>query len=147
MAKLLGIAIKPAKFAPMQTLETGRLDRQQGVVGDKRSKPGKRQVTLMSLAAWQTACTGLGVELPWTTRRANLLVDDLPLKETTGSRLLLGDAVLEITGETDPCKRMEAAHAGLFDALLPDWRGGVTCRVLQGGELTIGMDVILEPQK
>ena len=40
---------------------------------------------------------------------------------------------LQITGETDPCKKMEMAHTGLEQALTPDWRGGVTCRVIQAG--------------
>jgi MOSC domain-containing protein YiiM len=33
---------------------------------------------------------------------------------------------------------MDAAHAGLLKALFPDWRGGVTCRVLEGGVITLG---------
>ena len=28
---------------------------------------------------------------------------------------------------------MEMAHTGLEQALTPDWRGGVTCRVIQAG--------------
>ena len=46
-----------------------------------------------------------------------------------------------ITDETDPCNRMEEQHAGLQAALGPDWRGGVTCRVVQGGEVTLGDQV------
>ena len=55
----------------------------------------------------------------------------------------MGDALLEITGETDPCARMEQVHKGLFQALARHWRGGVTCRVLKGGELLKGMLVEL----
>ena len=145
MAKLLGIAIKSAKYAPMQELASAEVTPEKGIIGDHRGKPGKRQITVMSLADWNTACTEVGKELPWLTRRANLLVDDLPWQEMAGSRLLLGDVVLEITGETDPCQRMETACPGLFNALHPGWRGGVTCRVLRGGNLHPGMDVILEP--
>lgn len=145
MAKLLGIAIKSAKYAPMQEQTSAEVTLEKGIAGDHRGKPGKRQVTVMSLTAWNTACAEIGEALPWTTRRANLLVDDLPLQETTGSRLLIGNVVLEITGETDPCKRMETARAGLFNALNTEWRGGVTCRVLQGGTLATDMDVTLEP--
>ncbi len=81
--------------------------------------------------------------MPWTERRANLLVEDLPLVGAKGSRIVLGDAILEITGETDPCSRMKAVHEGLFDVLSRDWRGGVTCRVLQGGLLALDMEVEL----
>lgn len=38
MPKLLNIAVRSAKYAPMQTLESGLLDTRQDVIGDKRSK-------------------------------------------------------------------------------------------------------------
>ena len=68
---------------------------------------------------------------------------NLPLIQSTGPRILIGDAVLEITGETDPCSRMEKAQQGLFAPLSRDWRGGVCGRVVQGGVLALGMDVEL----
>lgn len=142
-AKLLGIAIKPTRRGPMLAVTAVELSVESGLAGDSRGKPGARQVTLLSQAAWRAACSELDVEVPWTTRRANLLVDDLPLFQSTGCRILIGQAVLEVTGETDPCARMEAAQSGLFDALRGDWRGGVCCRVVQGGTLTVGLDVEL----
>lgn len=142
-ARLLGIAVKPRRLQPMQLIDAGELSLQAGLVGDSRGKPGPRQVTLLSLAAWHAACNEIGVILPWTERRANLLVGDLPLYQSAGSRIVIGDAVLEISGETDPCARMTAVHPGLFDALVPDWRGGICCRVLRGGAITLGMEVEL----
>lgn len=141
MAKLLGIAIKPQRLQPMHLLSIAELSIARGVVGDSRGKPGPRQVTLMSQTAWHAACKELGVLLPWTERRANLLVEDLPLYQSVGLQIVIGDTVLEITGETDPCSRMETAHPGLYEVLARDWRGGVCCRVLQGGQLALGMDV------
>lgn len=127
----------------MQLIHSGELSLHAGLVGDSRGKPGPRQVTLMTQAAWHAACAEIGILLPWTERRANLLVAELPLHQTTGSRIVIGDAVLEITGETDPCERMSAVHPGLFNALAPDWRGGVCCRVLRGGSITLGMGLEL----
>lgn len=145
MAKLIGIAVKPQKLQPMQVLSAGELSITGGVAGDCRGQPGPRQVTLLSQSSWQTACAEIGVDLPWEARRANLLVDDLPLHQSIGTHIVLGDAVLEITGETDPCERMEAVHPGLRTALSHNWRGGVCCRVLQGGPLAMGMPVRLAP--
>lgn len=142
-AKLIGIAIKPKRLQPMQELTLVQLSVELGLAGDSCGKPSARQVTLLSQTAWRAACAELGVDLPWTTRRANLLVDDLPLLQTTGSRILLGNAVLEISGETDPCSRMEKAQQGLLKALNRDWRGGVCCQVVQGGLLELGMNVEL----
>lgn len=145
MAKLVGIAVKPQKLQPMQVLSAAELSIAEGLAGDCRGQPGPRQVTLLSQAAWQAACAELGVDLPWESRRANLLVDELPLHQSIGAYIALGDAVLEITGETDPCERMEAVHPGLRDALSHHWRGGVCCRVLRGGPLVLGMPVKLVP--
>jgi MOSC domain-containing protein YiiM len=146
VAKLLGIAIKPRPKEEMLLCEQALIEPEYGLVGDCCGKPGKRQITLLNFDDWQAACADLGVELPWQTRRANLLVDHLPLDQSTGSRILLGEVVLEITGETDPCERMEQAHAGLFQALISNWRGGVTCRVITGGAIHTGMSVTLEPK-
>ena len=138
MAKLIGIAVRPPNTRAMQEVKQARITPAEGLIGDKRSRPGRRQVTLMSQAVWRQVCAELGDELHWTTRRANLLVDDLPLYNTTGGQVRIGEVVLEITGETDPCMKMEAARQGLLDALKPEWRGGVTCRVMQAGRLWVG---------
>ena len=93
---------------------------------------------------WLAACDELGKSLPWTTRRANLQIEGIDLFETSGATLQIGDVVLKVTGETDPCQRMEQAAKGLFRALMPRWRGGVCCRVIQGGTIRIGDSVQLE---
>ena len=145
MARLLGIAVKPRRKGVLSTHDEAQITLQNGVIGDWRGKPGKRQVTLMSLSDWQHACAELGVDLPWETRRANLVVDDLPLYQTTGARIVIGDVLLEVTGETEPCERMEEAQPGLYAALDSHWRGGVTCRVLANGIVRVGMEVELIP--
>ncbi len=136
MARLLGIAYKPKRRAAVITCERAQITEEAGLLPDHRGKPGKRQITVMSLTAWQAACDELGVALPWYERRANLLVDELPLYQSTGRQIRIGEVLLEITGETDPCARMDEVQPGLFAALQPHWRGGVNCRVLHGGIIT-----------
>ena len=114
-----------------------------GVAGDARGVRAGRQVTVVFREGWEAACRDLGVELPWTTRRANLLIEGVPVPRQ-GRRLVIGDAVLEVTQETQPCQVMEAAHRGLREALTPEWRGGVCCRVVQGGTIRIGDRVDVE---
>lgn len=136
--RLLGIALRSRTRAPMQEPERAEVTTDAGVVGDFRGKPGKRQLTLIAREAWQAACRELGVTLPWTMRRANLLVEGLTLEQSAGRRLRIGPVLLEVTMETDPCQVMDAQHPGLRAALKPDWRGGVSCRVLEGGTLARG---------
>jgi MOSC domain-containing protein YiiM len=142
--RLIGIARREGKRAPMEELERARVETASGVAGDFRGRPGKRQVTVLTAPGWRAACEDLGRELPWTARRANLFVDGIPLANTTGRRLVIGSLVLEITGELDPCSRMDEADEGLCRALTPDWRGGVTTRVLAGGDIDVGDGVRLE---
>ncbi len=144
MARLVGIALRPAPHGPMQETASASITAQGGLADDPRGRPGPRQVTVVAKEAWRDACSELGRELPWTLRRANLLVEGVPLAESTGMRLRIGQALLEITGETRPCHVMDAQQTGLRRALETDWRGGVCCRVLDGGTVALGDDVSLE---
>lgn len=145
MGRLAGIARRDRKRAPMQTLEQAEISTASGVADDFRGKPGPRQVTVISGAAWRAACAELDEDLPWTTRRANLLVEDIELPRTLGAVLRVGPVRLRITGEVDPCSRMEEQRQGLKAALQPDWRGGVSCTVIAGGPVSLGDEVDLEP--
>ncbi len=138
MGRLVGIARREAKRAPMETLEQAAVSDQTGVAQDFRGKPGKRTVTIISARAWREVCAELGQEIPWTTRRANLFVDDVDLPKSVGQIIEVGEVRLKVTMEVDPCFRMDEQVDGLTDALKPDWRGGVGCMVLQNGTVSIG---------
>jgi len=139
MSSIKAMAIKDRPRVAMQSIDSARVDVASGIRGDFRGSQKDRQITILSESAWQKACTEVGEELPWTVRRANLLVDGVEFDASyVGKRVRIGDVALEITGETDPCSRMDAQHAGLTAALEPEWRGGVCCKVLQPGDLRIG---------
>ena len=142
--KLVGIATRTASRAPMVELERAEVTLQRGVERDFRGKPGSRQVTVLSADAWRAACAELGQTLPWTTRRANLLIEGIDLADSAGATLAIGDVVLRISGETEPCSRMEEACAGLHRCLEPDWRGGVSCAIMAGGRIELGATVELQ---
>lgn len=138
MGRLVGIARREKKRAEMEILQDAEISEQTGVANDFRGKPGKRQVTMISAEAWAAACEELGRELPWTTRRANLLVEDVRLPQRTGDVIEVGRIRLLVTMEVDPCSRMEEQCEGLQAALMPQWRGGVACTVLKGGSVRLG---------
>jgi MOSC domain-containing protein YiiM len=145
MAKLIGIAYKTEKRGEMITVDAASVTQAKGVENDIFGRPGKRQVTVMSIEQWQQACNEVDKSLPWFTRRANILVEGLVFSaQDKGKQLIIGGLTLEITGETDPCKKMEIAYPGLEKALQPDWRGGVTCRVLTAANIAINDTVSLK---
>ncbi len=141
MGRLVGIARREKKRAEMEILKDAEISDESGVANDFRGRPGKRQVTVMSAEAWASACKELGQEIPWTTRRANLLVEDVELPQRTGDVIKVGGVRLLITMEVDPCSRMEEQVQGLRSALTPEWRGGVACTVLKGGPVRVGDNV------
>jgi MOSC domain-containing protein YiiM len=138
MGHLAGIARRASKRAPMQLLDSADISAATGVARDFRGGPGARQVTLLSLRDWQAACAELGHDAPWTTRRANLLIENLDLPKAAGHVIAIGDVRLRTTVEIAPCSRMDEDFPGLSVALQPDWRGGVGCEVLAGGTVSVG---------
>src|SRR3989338_2348206 len=144
MGKLLGISTRTKRKAPMDLHTEAAVTFEKGVAEDSRGiYRGKRQVTVLSSEAWQEACADLGKEIPWITRRANFLIDGIRLQGTKGKKLKVGTCLLEITGELEPCNRMDEQFEGLTDILSIDWRGGVTCKILAEGEVSVGSEVCL----
>ncbi len=151
--RLIGIAVRAAHRAPMQTLDHAQVAVGGGVEGDyKGLKHPRRGVTVLAREAWEAALVDLGAEAsgaqtPWTARRANLLVEGVALPRALGGIVRVGPVVLEVTYPTTPCQRMDEARSGLMRALYPDWRGGVTCRVVEGGAIALGdtVAVLLSP--
>ncbi len=147
LGRLIGIAHRPARRAPMQCVENIYVTAGAGLEGDhKGTKFPRRGVTILAREDWETAIAGLPpadnpASLPWTERRANLLVEGITLPRIKGAVIRIGAMLLEITAQTYPCRRMEEVHAGLLIALAAEWRGGITCRVLQGGHVALGDEV------
>ena len=132
----------------METVDHVAVTAAEGVHGDFRgglaaTKPGRRrQVSLIEAECVTAAMSEAGALLDWSACRRNLLVQGLRLPREEGLRVQIGDRlVLEITGECDPCERMDALHEGLRAAMTPDWRGGFLGRVIEDGEIAVGDDI------
>jgi MOSC domain-containing protein YiiM len=135
---LVGIGRARELGAPLEEMTSASISLERGIEGDARGMKHGRQVTVLFRDGWGDACRDVGVELPWITRRANLLLANLDRPREAGGLLRIGDAELQITMETRPCDLMERSYTGLRAALGPDWRGGVCCVVRRGGEIKLG---------
>lgn len=147
--RLIGIARKDRPHGSMEVIDHVAVGLDTGVHGDHRGaiRPGKsnkRQVTIMMAEDWQAAIEELGTPVSWEERRANLLVEGIVLPRESGALIRIGPALFEITGECDPCRRMDAVSDGLQIALRPEWRGGRNARVIEAGAIAVGDAVEVE---
>ena len=144
MGKVIGITTRIEERAPMVVYASAKVSFNHGVGDDYRGlKQNDRQVTVMSEESWNSVCTSFGRKFHWTTRRANILISGIDLENSTGKLLKIGDFFLEITGELKPGNRMDEEINGLKNALSPNWRGGVTCKILKEGIVNEGDEVMI----
>jgi MOSC domain-containing protein YiiM len=113
-----------------------------GLVGDHyQGGSGARGVTLIQFEHLPVVAALLGLkDIDPALLRRNLVICGINLAALKGCRLEVGAAILEGTGPCHPCSRMEEVlGAGGLNAMRG--HGGLTARVLRGGEIRLG-DVV-----
>lgn len=132
------IGVRPQRRTPMSVVERVVLDPAQGVVGDRYDgKSGNRHVTLIAREHMSAIAAFLGQDVHPEQLRRNIVVSGLNLLALKDKRFHLGVATLEMTGECHPCSRMEEIFGpGGYNAVRG--HGGITARVLEGGEVRLG---------
>ena len=114
-----------------------RLIADEGVLDDHK-RGGKRHVTLFFEDDWAEAERALGSEVDPVGRRANIFLSGGDGASLIGKTVRLGETVIDIQLETAPCDVMNAAAAGLEEALKPNCRAGVWGLVREGGDVRAG---------
>ena len=147
MSKILKLYLRPSAKTPVREVERAEALAGQGLVGD-HSHGGSRQLTLLDAEAWRRACDEVGRTVDPGGRRANVLVEGLPLAETIGRRLRVGPCEIEVIGETTPCRMLDDLVEGLQAALQPERRAGVYGRIVTGGTIALGdpVEVVDTPE-
>ncbi len=136
------IAHRPIDGDPMIEATQCRVVIGRGLDTENR-KRGQREVTLLSFESWTDVCRELGADVAWHARRANFLVEGINLAAAIGKIVSIGEVRLQIHGETKPCHIMDEQNAGLRQALVPEFRGGVFGQVLAGGTIRVGDRIFL----
>ncbi|MFK8043793.1 MOSC domain-containing protein [Congregibacter sp.] len=147
--KLEWIGLRSTRKAPLTEVESVLAIASRGLEADHRvdKTPGSgRQVTVISREFIQQTAHFLGIEDidPGKLRR-NLVVSGINLHALRYQRFSIGDALFEAGALCHPCSRMETALGkGGVAAMLG--HGGLCCRIIQGGLITIGDAVRVEVQ-
>ncbi len=142
IGRVVAIAVRSAARRPMIEIEQALARIGGGLEGDYAAR-GARGISFLSAAQWEAVTRELSADLPWHTRRANVLVDANGLAHLIGRRIRFGEVEVRVEGETAPCGLMDALHPGLRAALHGDCRGGVYGRVLHGGQFRVGDTLLL----
>ena len=134
------LGVRPARLAPMRAAEAITLTPGQGPLGDHYSSAtqGARQVTVIAAEHLLAIGSYLGQDsAPPGLLRRNVVVRGINLGALKERRFRLGGALLECSGECHPCSKMERLlGAGGYNAVRG--HGGITARVLEGGEVRLG---------
>ena len=137
------IGLRPTRLVDMTEVQEARLE-EDGLQGD-HARPGKRALTLIQAEHLPVIAALAAIDhiAPDTLRR-NLVVSRINLGALRGKQLLIGSALVEITGPCAPCSRMETALGpGGYTAMRG--HGGWCARVLRPGSLVTGDPVTPAP--
>ena len=136
IGKVLAIAVRSVHRGPM--IEVDQVQAYPGdcLAGDHGSST-QRGITLLASGQWQQVNQLLGVDLPWHTRRANLLIGVDTLAHLIGKRVRIGEIRVDIKAETKPCGEMDHWQPGLRDILSTECRGGVYGQIIDSGTIHV----------
>lgn len=115
------------------------------------TQPNLRQVLLTDTIIFADL-KNRGIHLEPGMLGENLLVDGVSLMALpVGTRLEVGEALLELTGVRKPCSQLNEMHSGLLEAVKIESAGqvnynaGVLARILKGGRIRPGDRLVLLP--
>ena len=138
------ISIRPERKQLPQKLTTIEVSIENGLAGDHyKGKNRKRQVTLIQKEHLDAVASILGKAVDPLLTRRNIVVSGINLLALKDQQFRIGeDVILEMTGLCHPCSQMETNFGeGGYNAMRG--HGGITTKVIQGGEIKEGDEVVL----
>jgi len=144
MAEVVSIHIVSERNGPAQALAEAEVVTDFGIAGDWRSHHrNSRQLTLIEEEGLLATAGRLGLAVSPGSSRRQVVVRGVSLNATVGKTLRLAEVVVAVTDLCDPCENMERT-IGPGARLAMAARGGVCARVIQGGTLRVGDQVVIE---
>jgi len=134
--------VAPGTRLPMRAHASVTVERGRGIVGDRYHGARHRQVSVQSHTALHEAAELFGAPIPPELTRRNITVSAGVVPREPGALIRLGPVLLEVVRVAAPCKLLDdTIGRGAQEALRR--RGGSICRVLEGGQLSVGDPVDL----
>lgn len=135
--KVLQIHLKIGRRRPMQRVPHADAVAGKGLVGDVSFGRSRRQLLLTDRADLEHFRLQPG-QVRENITLAGVSLAGLP----PGSRLQIGEVVVEITGDCTPCEQIEELRPGLQEGIRG--RRGMLARVVKGGTFREGDPAYLD---
>ena len=143
MGKIKAICISEKRGTRKKVVEKAKLVENWGIETDAHGGTWHRQVSLLG---WEDieAFKARGAKVDFGDFGENLVVEGLDLQNIlVGSRFRIGEALLELTQIGKACHTHCEIYKSMGECIMP--KAGVFARVLKGGWIHSGDEIILEP--
>ncbi len=145
--RVLEIHIAPGRRLPTKAVSSVVAEAGKGLVGDRYHGSKHRHVTVQSRTGLDDAAVELGAPVESGLTRRNITVDSGEIPTTPGSRVRVGEALLEVVRVAAPCRLLDDSIGPGAAAALRR-RAGSVMRVLEGGVIAVGDEVtVLVPHE
>ena len=137
VATVASLHVAPGSRLPMKSLSSVSIETQAGIVGDRYHGSRHRQVSVQSFSALAEAAAAFGSDVPAGLTRRNVTISSGEVPRDPGALIRIGPVLLEVVRVAAPCKLLDdTLGRGAQEALRR--RGGSICRVLAGGQVSVG---------
>ncbi len=145
MAEIISIHVVRKRNAAAETCKHVTVLSNFGIVGDYRSEKFQiGQITLIEAEIIDAMSRELGYEIPAGASRRQIMVKGVKLNELVDKNLRLGQILVRVEGKCKPCNNMEKKIGPGAKNAMND-KGGIRCRIIEGGDLHVGDKITVEP--
>ena len=135
-AKIIATCLSEKKGTAKDSVGTIRLVENHGVEGDAHAGPGRRQVSLIGIGTIEKL-KEKGIDVGPGSLGENLTIEGIiPHELPVGTKLRIGEALLEVTQIGKECHASCAIREQVGDCPMP--REGIFAAVLKGGDISVG---------
>jgi MOSC domain-containing protein YiiM len=140
--RLVSIHVAKATRLEMREVGEAEVETGRGIVDDRYHGTRHRHVTVQSAASLAAAAAAYGAPIAAGLTRRNLTLDVGEVPREPGALISVGPVLLEVVRVAAPCKLLDdTLGRGAQEALRR--RAGSVFRVLQGGTIRVGDEVVL----
>ncbi len=138
LATVIHLQLKPAEGKPMTPVTAVEALPNYGLRDDANAGSTKRQILIIERELLDE------FQLPIGDVRENITVQGIRLAGmAAGTKVRVGQALLEATLDCAPCQFIEDKRPGLREAM--KGKRGTLFKVIEGGEIKVGDKIVIVP--